>query len=443
MKVLFLTTYNVTLEREHFFTINVWKAIAKLHSDNVLLSRDELVLGTIVVDDYGCGQVELSEADGHSYYLLHISPGLTRSEIVETVTRFFCQLKVDVVHSNMIEGYDVEAAMACNIPICLTIHIGGFICPRGGGNGFLRYDDTICNQPIGSDCTRCCACDIPFPSLTYALSRCIPTTVAHGVLSRLHRHVFYLTPLLLTKDLVAKSLARIKIFKYATIFAANEKLRQLLALNGLRDNVILLPHGVEARPRLPFPSVEGKVRFFFLGRVQYSKGLHVLLRALDGIDNSNYELHVIGDAGGSRCEVRYDHSVQAIAKGKNVIFHGRIRNDEIGILIQSMHVMIHPAIFMEVYGISISESLAMGRPVIATRCGGAEMQVKEGVNGWLVEPNNVADLRRAILHVIESKSQLSDYSSRCMLPHPMSSYVDSLWQIYHEKTQENQKSGRK
>ena len=29
MKFLFLTTYNVTLEREHFFTIDVWNGLCE------------------------------------------------------------------------------------------------------------------------------------------------------------------------------------------------------------------------------------------------------------------------------------------------------------------------------------------------------------------------------------------------------------------------------
>lgn len=433
MKVLFLTTYNVTLKHEHFFTINVWRALVRQHSHNVTHSKDELILGTIVLDAKDNEYVDCIEADGHQYYQLHLSSQLKQSEIVGALARFFTKLKVDVIHSNMIEGYDVEAAKLCHIPICLTIHIGGFICPRGGGNGFLRYDDTICNQPVGFGCSHCCASDIPFPGIAYALSHCIPSQIACHLLERMRRPVFYLTPLLLTKVSVQQCQERIELFKYATIFAANERLRYLLALNGLRDNVMLLPHGVEERERLPYPPVDDKVKFFFLGRLQYSKGLHVLLRALEGIDRDSYELHVIGDAGKSRADVRYEQSLHSLAKDKSVIFHGRIRNDEIEGVIKSMHIMIHSAICLEVYGISIAESLAMGRPVLATRCGGAEMQVKEGVNGWLVNPNDVDALRKSILKVIRNKEQLIDYSARCSLPHPIDAYAAKLWDIYRDK----------
>lgn len=67
----------------------------------------------------------------------------------------------------MIEGYDIIAARKLNIPIVLTIHIGGFICPRGGGNGFLMYNDSICNQKIGKECMKCGCMDLPLPHLSY------------------------------------------------------------------------------------------------------------------------------------------------------------------------------------------------------------------------------------------------------------------------------------
>lgn len=431
MKILFLTTYNVTLAREHFFTINVWKSLANYHTLRDKQNSDELILGTVVIDNIEKSFVEQTNANDHNYYLLHLSCNIDHNNIVEEIKNFFIQLKVDIVHSNMIEGYDVEAAKLLQIPIYLTIHIGGFICPRGGGDGFLRYDNTICNQPVGKECTHCCSCNIPFPRIAYFLAKMIPNAIAHEILSKMKRHIFYITPLLLTKEYVNICQKRIELFKYATIFAANEKLGNLLAINGLRKNVILLPHGVKERERLPFPDTQEKVKFFFLARIQYSKGLHVLLRALEGIDNNKYELHVIGDAEKARSQMRYDQSIRVQARGKNVFFHGRLPNNEIERVIKDMHVMIHPAIFLEVYGISIAEALSMGRPVIATKCGGAEMQVIDGHNGWLVEPNNEEELRRAINKVIDMKDRLESFSSRCHLPHPIDDYAKKLWSIYH------------
>jgi len=46
----------------------------------------------------------------------------------------------------------------------------------------------------------------------------------------------------------------------------------------------------------------------------------------------------------------------------------------------------------ESFGRSMAEALAMGCPVIATRFGGALDIVRDGFNGWLVEPGDEVQL---------------------------------------------------
>jgi glycosyltransferase involved in cell wall biosynthesis len=48
----------------------------------------------------------------------------------------------------------------------------------------------------------------------------------------------------------------------------------------------------------------------------------------------------------------------------------------------------------------------MGKPVIATRCGGAEMQIEEGKNGWLVEPNCIKALNRVMEKIIDRPDEI-------------------------------------
>ena len=287
-------------------------------------------------------------------------------------------------------------------------------------------------------CARCVCCNLPAPVVSYGLYKLLPDWLADCISSHLHRNVFYLTPFLMMRQAVADRIRCIKLYKNAAIIAANKKLAGLLALNGLAENVRLIPHGVEERPRLPFPAIGGKVKMFFLGRIQYSKGLHVLLTALEGIDNSKYELHVIGDAEPARREQRYYRKVLKLAQGKSVVFHGRLPNDKIDAVIRDMHVMVFPTIYLEVYGISVAESLSIGRPVLATRCGGAEMQVQDGVNGWLVEPNSVQELRGKIQSLLDNHAQITAAAGNAHLPHPITDYVERLWNLYNELSEQKQ-----
>ena len=433
MKLLFLTTYNVPIEKEHFFTIDVWNGLCESFDR----STDEIALATIVVNSH-YAETSISEegCNGKKYYKLHLSTFLSDEEKVGEIACFFRYIAPDVIHSNMIEVIDVEAARKCNIPIVLTIHIGGFICPRSGGNGFLKYDDNICGCKIGNHCFRCCSQDFPLSFFARILYRLMPNRLCEWLYCRLRgKQIFYLT-LFLTKvyEINLRKKA-IEVYKYATIIAANQRLKGLLALNGLKDNVVLLPHGVKPRPRLPLPDVKDVVKFYYLGRIQYAKGLHNLMQAFEGIDKSLYELHIIGDAESSGPSRRYDLKTQKMSIGRNIIYHGRLPNDKIESVIKDMHVMVHPAIFLEVYGISIAESLSIGRPILATRCGGAEMQIRDGVNGWLVEPNDVAGLRAKIIDIINHKERIPIMSANSTLPHPLASYSESLQVIYSNLSQ--------
>lgn len=428
MKVLFLTTFDVTYEREHFFTIEVFKELAKQPIDIVLASA-------VFSSEVEAPVVSKTMCCGREYFLLELPHIISDSDIVHAFVDLFRKKHIDVVHSNMVEGYDVQACKRLNIPICLTVHIGGFICPRSGGNGFLRYDDTICNQPVSERCVRCLSKRLPFSGISYRLLKIFPLCAARFLKNKLrNRQIFYLTEFLVQKTALEAYRKRLELFQYATLIVANRRLLHLLELNNLHHKAKLIPHGVRERRRLTFPPLDTNtpVKFYYIGRVQYSKGLHVLLKALRGIDTSLYELHIIGDAEPARKNQRYYRNIKQRGKGLNVTFHGRIANKELETYVADYHVMIHPCICLEVYGIAIAEALSMGHPVLATRCGGAEMQVKDEYNGWLVEPNSVDELRNKIIHIIKNRHEIHNFSRCAALPHNIEDYARQLVSIYRE-----------
>ncbi|MEQ9567789.1 MAG: glycosyltransferase family 4 protein, partial [Pseudomonadales bacterium] len=63
-------------------------------------------------------------------------------------------------------------------------------------------------------------------------------------------------------------------------------------------------------------------------------------------------------------------------------------------------VVACPSIQPEAFGRIPSEAQAMGRPVISTAHGGAMETVLPGETGWLVSPNEVEQLSRALIQVL-------------------------------------------
>lgn len=432
MKLLYLTIFKSSIDKEHVFIQNVWKGLCQKFDREE--DGNELVVASVFADAHSPESfITESLYDGKLYYQLHLSPSLSEEATIAEIAKLFQHIQPSIIHSNMVESYDVAAARACGIPIIVTIHIGRFVCPRSGGNGLLKYNDTICDTPIGKHCFKCCSQDFPLPWFSHLLYRLTPTSLKEWAYHKLRgKQIFYLSQFLIRSHDVVHRKRAVETYRYATVIAANHRLQNILTFNGLNDNVVLLPHGVHPRPKLPLPEVRDKVKFYFLGRIQYSKGLHNLLQAFEGIDNSLYELHVIGDAESRRSLQAYKARVVDMAKGKNVIFHGEVPNSDLESVIKDMHVMIHPAIFLEVYGLTIAESLSIGRPVLATRCGGSEMQIQDGINGWLVAPNDVAALHTKIVDIIQHKEQIATLSNNCTLPHPLPEYIDQLMTLYRK-----------
>lgn len=428
MRVIFLTSVDNPLKQEHYFTINVALGLHYLYSRH---KNDEIIFVSLHLIPGISKEIEHQENEQIDTYHIYADSNLGHSELITEIAQQISQLKPDVIHSQLIDGYEIEAAQILGIPVFNTIHVGGIICPRSTVNGFLRPDDSICQLTVGNNCEDCLYKELPLPWM----AKLLHPIVAHGALGSWLRKrknpVFYLTPLSAIESNIEKRLRLINVFQNTNLIVANKKLIEILRRNGLTKNIHYLPHGVKNRKRLDFPAIEdGKIKFYMLNRVQYSKGTHVVLEALKGIPNDKYELHIIGGSDSSKLSILYWHKLRRMSKKLNVVFHGKMPNNQIDAIIKDCHVMIHATIFHEVYGISIAESLSIGRPIIATRCGGAEEQVQDGVNGWLIEPNDVSQMRAAILNVIDHPTMLPEYVQRCKLPHPLEEYILKLDGLY-------------
>lgn len=433
MKVLFLTTYGVRINAEHFFTRSVIRHLGyycKSHN-----SLELLCVTLIPSDDISTSllldEPELSEEFGVRYKTYTYPSSLSSEEADYTIAELFRAVSPDIIHSNMIEGMDVRAAKLTNIPIVLTIHIGGFICPRGGGNGLLRYDDTICDSGICDDCYKCIIRDLPAPKFGLATYRLFNNTSTAHYFANRKAPLWYLTTLFRTNLRIKDRQKCLIDYTYAHVIAANNRLAKVLKRSIPANHIHILPHGVAPRKRLPLPSLNGPVQFFILSRIQYSKGIIETLKAFHGIPHSQYKLHIIGDAGKSLSDRFYMKKVLIASRGINVVFHGRIPNTDIESVIEKCHIMIHSSFVHEIYGIAIAESLSMGRGVIATRCGGAEMQIQDGKNGILYEPHSIQALHMAILKILNNRNLIREFSESSELPMPIQNYITHLVALYH------------
>lgn len=71
-------------------------------------------------------------------------------------------------------------------------------------------------------------------------------------------------------------------------------------------------------------------------------------------------------------------------------------------ILKSIDIFILPTL-QEALGTSFIEAMAMGKPVIGAGVGGVSEVIKNGANGYLVEPDNPHALAEAIIKMLKDK----------------------------------------
>ena len=313
MRVLFLTTAEIPLLQEHYFTINVALGLKKLYSTH---DDDQITYASLQFRPGITPHISKLENQSIDTYSIYIDNSCSHEKLITDIAQQLTKLKPDIIHSQLLDGYDIEAASIMRTPIFNTIHVGGFICPRSTINGFLRPNDSICNLSVGPQCKECMYQELPFPKIAEALHPIVSHGKFGNFLSNHQPPIFYLTPLAKINENLSIRRNLFPIFNKSNIIAANKQLVELLKINGIHDLVHYLPHGVKERRRLEFPTVKnGKIHFYILNRIQHCKGVHIVLEALKGIPKDKYELHIIGGYPPSIMGKQYFHKIKHMAKG--------------------------------------------------------------------------------------------------------------------------------
>ncbi|WP_019421403.1 1,4-alpha-glucan branching protein domain-containing protein [Paenibacillus sp. OSY-SE] len=165
-----------------------------------------------------------------------------------------------------------------------------------------------------------------------------------------------------------------------------------------RRKITMIPNGVEIRAEsaaiqilsgAAVPASEPPL-LFYVGRLVFEKGIHVLIEAMPRILQSVPDAKLI-IAGTGPMKQELEGQVQAMNLGEQVHFAGFVQDDTRDALIQSARVCVFPSLY-EPFGIVALEAMRFGTPVVVSDTGGLAEIVDHGVDGYKALPGHIESL---------------------------------------------------
>lgn len=213
---------------------------------------------------------------------------------------------------------------------------------------------------------------------------------------------------------IAHRMATVAATSASQRFAVSEPFSSMLAgAMGMSPHAWrYLPNMVDPRflqqplAKTPAPDV---FRFLHVSLLDRKKAVDILLRAftLAFRGRPNVELCIGGD-GGTRGELESLAATLGIAD--QVRFLGRLSREEVAAEMLACDAFALSSRY-ETFGVVLIEAMALGKPIVATQCGGPESIVTP-VNGRLVPVDDIAAMAHAMAHIVEHRADYDPESIR-------------------------------
>ena len=150
-----------------------------------------------------------------------------------------------------------------------------------------------------------------------------------------------------------------------------------------------------------------------VGRLEESKGFHVLLRALaaagnhGGLEGVPWRWVLLGD-GPHRAVL--EGLAAELGLAERTCFVGRVSDADMHAWHELATLFVHPTLY-EGSSLVTLEAMAHRRAVVASAAGGIPDKVRPGENGWLVPPGDPSALAAAISGAISDPARLERYGA--------------------------------
>ncbi|MEE9323675.1 MAG: glycosyltransferase family 4 protein [Candidatus Aenigmarchaeota archaeon] len=297
----------------------------------------------------------------HKYYLSRFLSGVIKKE------------KIDLVHSQdrLTTIGSITAAKRNRIPVVVHFRDYWFMCPK---SNLLKTSYEQCTSCSYENLLKCSS----KKRLPWDMHKMRSIRSSWGLLES----------------------ADFKI-------AISNSVKEVLKSAGVTKNVKIIPNpinldlfSVSHRDRIRKKyGLEGTV-VTFVGSISYHKGTDTLKGIIPKISNGDVSFLIVGDGPEKKKLMNFVKERNL----RNVVFtDGRIPYSQIPGIYSASDIILFPSRWQEPFGRIAIESMASGKPVVASDIGAIRDIVENGKTGFLIGSSDIAGWQRSVRKLVDDR----------------------------------------
>jgi glycosyltransferase involved in cell wall biosynthesis len=218
------------------------------------------------------------------------------------------------------------------------------------------------------------------------------------------------------------------------IVAVCDWVRAVLLANGLPpEKIVVSRQGLVqaiAPPAARNPEAAGDpLRIAYFGRIDPTKGVHVLIEALAAIPDVSVRLDIHGVV-----QPGAEHRLAALrgqaAGDDRIRFLAPLAMDAVPGAMAAYDFIAVPSRWLETGPLVVLEAFAAGVPVLGSRLGGIAELVRDGIDGVLLPVADAPAWAGAIQRLAEDRSRVAALRAGVQPPRTMAAVAEDMLRVY-------------
>jgi len=362
------------------------------------------------------------------------------SHAARSFARVLDEERPDIVHvhaySNAVSLRLIRECGKRGLPVILSYHTPTVTCPRGN---LLRWGTQLCDGTLDVQrCSRCVLHGLGLDRFSSMVVGSVPRSVGRLV-GRLGVSGGHWTALQMSYLIEQRHDAiRALLTEVDHCIALCQWAKDLLLHIGVAERKITVSRQGLCHPLPTTKSSDKKahwgrcsrVRIAFLGRLDPVKGVHILIMALRSSPDVNLQIDIFAISQGTRDEEYARELKRAAAGDSRITFYPPISPSQVLEVLRTYDAVAIPSQGLETGPMVVLEAFAAGIPVIGSRLGGIEEQVRHEVDGLLVDPASVVAWAEVLRRVSGSPELLARLCKGVCPPRTMTTAVEEVEAAY-------------